>query len=401
MYIVVSGRIGYSSFQALGFFNLDFTFDLCLTSNLDALQRLVLQYITPVYLVTLLAGVVCLTKVKGISKYLGQHSYLHGIWLIILVSYLNIANSSFEILYCRPIGPDGDERLVLVYDAAIHCWAGVHLPWALLAVSLVTLLILPFPIYVGIAIKFSKLKPITDVYTSVYRDRQRYWVIHNIFRRLLIVIIGVFSLNFIVRHELLLFASLFLLLIFILTWPYRSAIDNYFAAIVSLALVLFLVVTEPTLTSIIDPYRAVSWIIVATVIKMGVVLLIIEFTLMLYSRKKRIQRMTMDDLYADVCRPKLVNWLGAVAVKCDFRRRDHKKAFELGGVGITAERSTYRNSVSLSTYREPLLDSEPIVIENAPMHKTVEQYEPVNDRQINSVPGDRNSTSTIVSLSEI
>ena len=205
----MSSRIGYRTFQGLGIFNLDFTFDLCITPDLNALQRLLLQYITPLYIMILLSGVVCLTKVKGVSKYLGHHSYLQAMWLIVLVSYLNIANSSFEILHCRFIGPADDTRLVLAYDAAIYCWSGQHLPWAIIAVSLVVFVILPFPLYVGVAIKSSKLKPITDVYTSVYKDNSRYWVVYNIIRRLKLVIISIFTQNFIYRHLYIVCAVVF------------------------------------------------------------------------------------------------------------------------------------------------------------------------------------------------
>ena len=388
VYVIVSSRIGYVSYQGLGLFNLDFTLDLCITSDLNALQRLLFQYITPLYIIILLAVVLCLTKVKGLSKYLGQHSFLQGMWLIVLVSYLNIANSTFEILHCRYIGPDRDLRLVLVYDASVHCWSGAHLPWAIVAVSLVLFLILPFPLYTGIAIRFPKLKPLTDVYTSIYKDRHRYWVIYNLLRRLHIVIVGVFVANFILRHFYLLLTTMFSLLVFILTWPYKSFIDNYYAAVVSMLLVLFAVVTDPHLYESVDPHRAVSWTIVAVVLVSSILLLFLETILTLYSRRKKRRRLTMDEFFLTVVAPKVVSW--GMAVKSCMWKTKRAGSVELEIKSVTLYRTGTRSDYS--SYREPLLDSE--LLPPVEASSTLERVKHLNI-QTSSPPGEKNSNSTV------
>lgn len=391
VYVIVSSRVGYISFQALVIFNLDFTLDLCITSDLDALQRLWLQYVTPLYITILLVAVLCLTKVKGLSKYLGQHSYLQGMWFIVLVSYLNIANSSFEILHCRIIGPYNDLRFVLVYDASVHCWSGVHLPWAIVAVTLVAFLILPFPLYVGIAIRSPKLKPITDVYTSIYKDQRRYWVIYNLLRRLHIVIVGVFISNFILRHFFLLLTTMFSLLVFILTWPYRSFIDNYYGALVSMALVLFAVVTDPHLYQFVDPYRAVSWTIVAVVVASSLLLLSLETVLTLYSRRKKRRRLTMDEFFLNTVAPRAVNW--AMTVKSRMWKTKRADILELGKSSRTI---CHIGTGDYTSYREPLLDSEPVLVEPSTSNDVLERTSDSNT-QTYSAPGQKN----LVTYSEV
>lgn len=390
----MSGRIGYTSFQALQFFNLDFTFDLCITSSLDALQRLILQYITPLYIIILLAIVLLLTKVKYISKYMGQHSFLHGMWLIILISYLNIANSSFELLHCQFIGPSSDQQLVLVYDASVRCWTGAHLIWAVLAVSVVVIFILPFPVYVWIAIKIPKLKPLTDVYTSVYRSGYclRYWPSYNLVRRLLIVIGGVFLTNFIIRHYILLLVYLFSLLWYILSWPYRSAIDNHFGAFVSLALVLFTVVTDTQLYTITDPFRVVSWLIFSFVIGISSALILLEIVLTLYSRRKKRSCLTKEEFFVDVVKPRIQRWMTKCA--CKIWKKRKVNSFELeDSTTAVITKSIYRTGtfVSVNSYREPLLDSDTL-----PQREILE---PIDETSVDLVLNESSAKS--VTYSEI
>ena len=348
----MAGRSGYTSFIVLSFFNLDFTFDQCLTNNLSALTRLLLQYITPLYILLLLVIILVMTRLKGFSKYLGNHSFLQALWLLVLISYLNIANSTFEIVHCHKIGPRnrGSTEFVLVYDASILCWSGNHLPWAILAVLLAVFLILPFPIYTWLAIRFPKLKPITDVYTNIYRDYHRYWVIWNLLRRVMIVMLSVFVVNFIYRHFSLLLASVLVLVIFVITRPYKYWLDNAFGGFVSTSLVVFCIVTEPTLYEYFDPHRIVSWSIVTSVVFFSILLMILEGLLGVLPRWGH--RYTKDDLIPDLVKFKLIGW--KVKITRKIRKQDrYSVELEESASAEYFGASRY----SYSEYREPLIDS--------------------------------------------
>ena len=349
MYVIVSGRIGYRSFQSLAFFNLDFTFDLCILPDLSALTRLLLQYITPLYILILMMGVLALTRVKGPSRYLGQHSFLHALWLLMLISDLNIAYATFEILHCRLIGPAGAYEFVFVYDPSLLCWTGVHLPWAIIATVLLVLFVVPFPFYAGMAIRFPKFKPITDIYSGVYRDSQRYWVIWNLLRRFFLVILGVFISNLLYRHFSLLIASIIMLAVYILTWPYKFWIDNAFGALVSVALIIFCAITQPEINQYVDPGTAASWMVVALVLAIGCLLLVLEVVLKVLPRYRPGFKYTKDDIFPQLALRKMAK---LYSMLCYTMKR---------GTGFELEEKTAhpleRSSSTVYTrLREPLLE---------------------------------------------
>lgn len=346
VYAIVSGRVGYSSFFILSIFNLDFTFDQCIYSNLTALPRLLLQYVTPIYIICLLLIVLYMTRLKGFSKFLGNHSFLQAMWLLVLLSYLNIANSTFEIFHCRTIGPrnTGQSEFVLVYDASILCWSGIHLPWAILAVLLAAFFIIPFPGYTALAMHFPKLKPITDVYCSCYKDSQRYWVTWDLLRRIIFVILEVFVVNFVYRHYSLLLTAIFILTVFIWTWPYKYQIDNWFGCFVSIALVLFCVVTQPAIYEFVDPHRAVSWTIVAVIVAASLLLMTLEIALCFLAR--RGSKFSKGDVTFSYLKSMLSRSKVCVTKKSDV----HVQLIE--SVSISPPTCTV-----YSEYREPLIDS--------------------------------------------
>lgn len=256
-----------------------------MTSDLSALSRLGLQYATPLYILSLLLLILILTRVKvrWISERLGRHSFLKSLWFLILISYLNIALTTFELLHCRTIGSNTDnERQVLEHDASVICYQNQHLPAAIFAIVLVTFIILPFPIYTIILIYLPRFKPLTDVYTFMYHDRRRLWVAWSLFRRLLLVLLGVFSTDYGLRHFSLLLALLWILLVDMVTWPYRYHSDNLFSILISWLLVVIAILTEPSVYLFVDPLRGPSGGLVIIGIVCGISLVVIERVLWRY-----------------------------------------------------------------------------------------------------------------------
>ena len=355
MYIIVSSRSDYRNFEMLSLFNLDFTFNQCILSDLQALPRLLLQYVTPIYILLLLVIVLFLTKIKGFSKLLGEHSFLKALWLIVLMSYLNIANSTFEILNCQKIGPRnaGFSENVLEYDAAVLCWTGLHLPFAIIAVLLATFLVVPFPFYAGFAIKVPKWKPITDVYCSLYRDEQRYWIIWNLLRRVLMVMISVFISDFIKRHFFLLLTSVGILAVSVSTWPYKYWLDNAFSVFVLTALLVFCVVTQPEIYILVDPDRIVSWSIVAFVCLMTLCLVSVEIFIWFLSRKGT--NYTKDYFTPSKGRAKL-SQLFVTAGKRAMKRQ--RNVLELEESVHSNQYYGHRDTSGYKEFREPLIDSD-------------------------------------------
>ena len=279
VYILLAGRANYQVFSYLAFFNPDFTFSLCVSSHLSALGRLGWQYATPLYILSLLLLILMLTRVKvrWISQYLGRHSFLKSLWFLILISYLNIALTTFELLHCRTIGSSGHgQRQILEHDASVTCYQNGHLAAAVFAILVAAFLILPFPLYTVILLHFPRFKPFTDAYTFMYRDWRRVWVAWSLFRRLLLVLLGVFITNYGFRHFSLLLGLIVILLVDVVTWPYRYYSDNLFSILVSWLLVVIAILTEPSVYLYADPLRGPSGVLVVGGIVGGVSLAVVE-----------------------------------------------------------------------------------------------------------------------------
>lgn len=261
--------------------------------------------------------VLILSKSKGFSKIFGNHSILKSLWLLILISYINIANTAFELLNCVTIGPRniGFTEKVLIYDASVKCWTGLHLPFAIIAIIMLIFLIIPFPVYAGLAIKVPKWKPITDVYCGLYRDERRYWIVWNLLRRILVVMLSVFIPDFILRHFSLLILAVLILVVTASTWPYIYWLDNAFAMLIVLALLLFCIVTQPGIYTIIDYHQITSWSIVGVVGVITLLMCTIEISLWwlnrkghTYSKDSILNSLTnTKDKLGEVIKPKLMN----------------------------------------------------------------------------------------------
>ena len=268
---------------------------------------------------------------------------MHALWLLILISYLNIAKTTFEIVHCQYIGPLDDRRYVLVYDASIKCWSGEHLAWAIIAVLLAAFVILPFPFYVWLATQSYKLKPVSDVYTSIYKDSQRNWVVWNLLYRLLIVLVGVFVVNFFYRHFSLLLTFVIVLGIFVLFRPYHCSVDNLYGGFVAICLVIFSIVTDPFSYEYFDPHRVVSWLIMSVVLIIGGLLLALEGVLKYLRHKGKLY--TKDDVLKS-CKDRLLH------LRDKLKKRRHSLLINASSSAPGLSQKGYM------PFREPLIDSD-------------------------------------------
>ena len=262
--VLLDTRVDYKKVQYLSVFTLDYSFNLCLTSDFDAFDRIFFKFATPFYVLLLLIIIIVLSSFRPFSKYFGRHSYLQAIWLIILISYVDIAQATLELLHCREIGIENN-HLALYTDSNVPCYRGKHLPAAIFAILFSTFVIFPFPIYVFVASYWHKFKPITDVYCGVYKDNRRWWVVINLCRRLGIAAIAVFVSDYTYRHLGITILASFLVIIDGVTWPYPKDVDNFVHLGSTSIFFLLCVFTYPVLNRTLDPHFIISWIFISFV----------------------------------------------------------------------------------------------------------------------------------------
>ena len=323
---------------------LDYSFNLCFTSDFDAFDRIFFKFATPFYILLLLIIIIILSFFRPFSRYFGRHSYLQAIWLIILISYVDISEATLELLHCRKIGVE-DDRLVLYADSNIPCYQGKHLPAAIFAILFSTFVIAPFPWYVFLARYWHKLKPITDVYCSVYKDNRRWWVKISLCRRLAIVILAVFIADYIYRHLAITILASFLVIIDGVTWPYPNDIDNLVHVGCTSIFFLLCVFTYPVLNRTIDPLFIISWILI-------VIAMCITFCREAYLLRNKVLKLFqtccnkrhLNNKYLNSAKSFVVSWKAMLA-------RDSDKAINLDSTtmdGLSAQKYNY--------FREPLLE---------------------------------------------
>ena len=354
--MLLSNRPGFQSFSYLALFsNLDFSFDLCFTPDMNALGKSLWGYFSPTYILLLIGILVALTRVKIISKYLGKHSYLQALWLLLLLSYVNLLLSSFSILHCVLIGEGQLSRYVLVDDASIRCYEGGHLVAAIVSILLLVTLILPFPLYLTVLIYFPRWKPFTDVYSSVYKDNRRWWVFFVLFKRINVVVLGIFVKNFLLRQYF--FAFWFLIVSMIYGWflPYPNQVDNAIEmfAILILTVIAMLSIGTITQNGISEEVALLlSWFLVV------IVIFVCGSQIVVYVWKK------IRDFIEKKTNKKLphFNLLDKVKkVKPYLKKR--VRGEETVDVTNTSVQAEHGDIPSYSEYREPLLSDDDCIVE--------------------------------------
>ena len=271
--------------------------------------------------------------------------------MLFLISYFNIGTTSFELLNCRSISSaeGGVSRYLLSHDASVECFSGSHLPAGILASVLVGLFVLPLPLYVYLGMWHSRLKPLTDIYCASYKDTRRWWVVVSIARRLLLVLVGVFVQDYTWRHFGL-FLSLGLIQVFyVLTWPYKKALDNYFGFIVGWVLLFVGLISQPALYLLVDISRAISMTAVVNTVFIGLILIVLEVVLQFFD-------LSIEEWLISIFLS-IKNSVQELRMPKMSTRDNTETELEESGQSNLSTLMPKMNTIDATTYREPLLDS--------------------------------------------
>ena len=149
---------------------------VCFAKDMNALHHMMMRYVTPVFIISMVMTIVCLSRYckcpKRIS--LAENSSIHAICLLILFSYTSLSHTSFQVL--RTVVIDGSVKVHEAPDTR-YFDPKHHLPFALVALFFEFLITLPTCVLLILApclsrkLNFVKLrlKPILDEFQACYR----------------------------------------------------------------------------------------------------------------------------------------------------------------------------------------------------------------------------------------
>ena len=155
---------------------------ICFAKGMNPLHHLMLHYITPVFIISVVTAIVYLSRYcrcpRRIS--LAENSPIHAICLLILFSYTSFSRTSLLVL--RPMVIGGSVKVQAVPDIG-YFDPEHHLPFALVALFVECFITLPTCFLLILApclsrkLNFVKLrlKPIVDEFQACYRPECRWF----------------------------------------------------------------------------------------------------------------------------------------------------------------------------------------------------------------------------------
>ena len=251
-----------------GFFNLDFFYikslSFCVWESASVLDILAFKYLTVVYSVFLIAGVIIFMKHCGarcFHKYhhinVARYSVIHGLSTFLVICYAQCIKVSFTLLYYGNLNVSPTETTKLHrtvwFSGELKFFSAGHLPYALpaLAVLLVVgvippVILLTYPAIFRILTclkvpdscidrllpTYNTFKPFLDAFQGSFKDNFRFFAgLYFLYRWVgVLIIAGTTSYTlFYATVELLL---LLMLMVHALCQPYRSRWHNILDTII-------------------------------------------------------------------------------------------------------------------------------------------------------------------------
>ena len=231
---------------------------ICFAKDMNALHHLMMFYVTPVFIISIVMGIVFLARncrcPKRIS--LAENSPIHAICLLIIFSYTSLFYTSFHVL--RPMVISGS---VKVYETPGRRYFDpkYHLPFALVALFFEFLISLPTCVLLILApclsrkLNFVKLrlKPILDEFQACYRPECRWFAGFYFLARQLMFLASIIPHHDLAQSNLILQClSVIILLIHTSFQPYKKRWLNILDIILLVDIGLFSVYSASSVGTI-------------------------------------------------------------------------------------------------------------------------------------------------------
>ncbi|XP_065898155.1 uncharacterized protein [Dysidea avara] len=170
--------------------NLYFPYDFCLYPGMTALASYSFRYIP--FLLTVIISVVLYTANRKFKIAKNMRLSWSGLWLLILLLYTDVVNTSVSILNCPLLSdPDGTKRPRWYVDDTVTCFTGGHLPLAIVAILVLIFCVLIMVFVTAVVMR--KIKKhwafsMAKLLKAPYAEDHSWWAPVELLRRILFII---------------------------------------------------------------------------------------------------------------------------------------------------------------------------------------------------------------------
>ena len=227
--------------------------NLCLYQGVTVIQYETLHYAHPVIILLLIFGLIGLGRLCPRFAIFSGNYAIQALCYILLLAYTTLAETSLNIL--NPMSypttyPNIDEKqFVQLQPQTLYGDHKEHLPYAIIAITLEVLIVLPFAFFLLFApllsrwLNLVKIKPILDEYQSCYKDRYRWFAGVYLIGRQLFFLTSIWAIHLDVSLLLNQIFCVAILLLHATIHPYHSKwlnyVDTFFLANLTLLTLLY------------------------------------------------------------------------------------------------------------------------------------------------------------------
>ncbi len=212
--------------------------ELCVFSGATSVQYEMFHYLHPAVVLSLVAILITISHfTPRLAVFSGNYA-IQAICYILLLAYTSLAETSLNLL--NPTSyltsyphHDNEPTFVQIQPGTLYMDSRHHLPYALFALAVEVLVVLPFSIFMLFApllmrcMNLVKVKPILDEYQSCYKDKYRWFAGVYLLGRQLFILTSIVSLQFGVNRLLNQIICTAILLLHATIHPYRQRLLNY------------------------------------------------------------------------------------------------------------------------------------------------------------------------------
>ena len=214
--------IGLTNFSGTGG-----NFGVCLWDGMTDMQKMLLNYVTPFYILLCVGFFVFLSSYWKNCPFSTQ-STLRALALLSTFAYADFTRITFELLHFVSV----NGKNVLYIEGDVEVFKGRHIPYAVFAIIVLLVVVILFPLslfFFHILIKyFVKLKGVIDAFQEPFKKGYERFAVFYLICRFVFIPIFVFVESGLIRDTLLAIACEIILIFFLFFKPYNEEKMNYF-----------------------------------------------------------------------------------------------------------------------------------------------------------------------------